>query len=81
MGVLVREKLDVFLHWCSAVKDRRFHFGQILAESRVLILDLIRKFTGMAHNENCSFSGDRLDLLQGCKDEDSCFSEARLGLT
>ena len=81
VGLLVGQELDVLLHWCTSVKDSSLDIWHVLAESGVLVLNLISQFTGVAHDEYGSFAVDWFHLLESCEDEDSSLSETRFGLT
>lgn len=82
VGVLVAEQLDVLLHWSSAVEDTDLDIGQELGEAVVLVPNLVRQFTGMAHDQD---SGDArlwlvVHLLERSKNENSRLAETGLGL-
>lgn len=78
--LLVLENVDVLLDRGATVEDRSLHIGQVLAEARVLILDLERQLAGVAEDQDRGLASDRLDLLKGGQDEDSGLSETGLGL-
>jgi hypothetical protein len=80
MGIFVSQDLDVFLHGSATVEDGSLHLRHVLAESCILVLDLICKLTSVAHNQDGAFAGNWLDLLQCCKDENCCLPKTRLGL-
>lgn len=80
VGVLVLQNLGVLLDRGSTVEDSGLDLWHILAESGVFVLDLVGQFTRVAHDENRALSGDRLDLLKGCQDEDGCLTKTGFGL-
>lgn len=80
MRVLVLEDLGILLNWSSSVKDGCLDGGHILAETSILILNLVCKFTGVAHNQDGGLAGDGLNLLEGCEDEDGSFTKTRFSL-
>lgn len=79
--LLVLELVDVVLDGSTTVEDGGLDIRQVLAETSVLVLDLVGQLTGVAHDDNRALAGDRLDLLKGSQDEDGSFTETRLGLT
>ena len=80
VGLLVLEKLGILYDGGSTVEDCGLHIWHILAETSVFVLDLVRKFSGMAHDEDGGFAGDRFHLLEGGEDEHCSLTETRLGL-
>lgn len=78
--LLVLQEFDVLNDWCSTVEDRGLHIWEVLAEARVLVLDLIRKLASMAHDENLALSLYGFELMQCCQDKDRGLTETRLGL-
>ena len=80
-GLLVLEKLDVLLYRGTAIEDRGLHVWQILAESRVLVLDLVGEFSSVAHDQHRGFSRNGFQLVQSGQDEDRSLTETGLGLT
>ena len=79
-GVLVREDLNVLGHLRSTVEDRCLDVRHILAEPRILILDLVGQLSGVAHHQDRCLAFDGFDLLQRSQDEDCCFTETRFRL-
>lgn len=80
MGILVGQSLNVFLHRCTAIEYGSLDIRQVLAEAGVLILDLERKLSSVAHHENGGFSRNRLNLLE-CREHENCsFSQSRFRL-
>lgn len=53
----------------------------IFRETRILILDLERQFTGMTKNDHSHFIRTWFDLLQGSQHEHSRFTHTRFRLT
>lgn len=78
--LLVGEELDVLLHWRTTVEDGSLDVRHVLAESGILVLDLVGELTGVAHNQYRGLAIDWLHLLKSRKDEDCSLSETRLGL-
>jgi hypothetical protein len=79
-GVLVLEGFHVRLDGSTTIEDGCLDVGHILAETVVLITNLVSKLTSVAHDHNRNFSVDGLDLLQSSKDEDSRLTKTGLGL-
>lgn len=52
VGVLVLQDLGVLLDGGSTVEDSGLDLGHVLAESGVLVLDLVGQLTSVAHDEN-----------------------------
>lgn len=73
-GVLVLERLGVGLLAGTAVEDRGPDVGHVLAEPRVLVLDLVGQLSGVAEDDDAHLSSNGLDLLEGGDDEDSGFT-------
>ena len=80
MRLFVLEHLHVLLDRGAPVEDRRLDLGEVLAEARTLVLDLIGQLAGVAHDQDRRFAGDGLKLLEGGEDKDGRFPEARLRL-
>lgn len=80
VGLLVGQKLNVLLHWSTAVKDSGLDVRHVLAESGILVLDLVGELTGVAHDEDRGLAIDGLDLLQTGEHEDGSLSQSRFGL-
>lgn len=78
--ILVGEELDVFVDWRSAVEDTRFHVRHPFLEASVLIADLVSQLTGVAHDQDCRLSRNRVEKLKSCENEDCGFAKTRLGL-
>lgn len=81
VGLLVLQGLDILLHWCTTVKDGGLDVWEVFAEPGIFVLDLVREFAGVAHDQDGAFAGDRLNLLQCGEHEDCCFTETGFGLT
>lgn len=80
VSLVVLEDLGIGLNWSSSVEDSGLDLWHVLAESGVLVLDLVCKLTSVAHNEDRALASDRLDLLKGGEDEDGSLTETGLGL-
>jgi len=80
MGVLILENLGIFLNGSSSIKDSSLYIRHILAEASVLIFNLVGQLASVAHDEDRGLASDRLNLLEGCKDEDGGLTETRFGL-
>lgn len=80
VGILIGQKLDVFLHWRAAVEDRRLDLRHILAEASIFVLDLICQLASVAHYQDRCLALNRLDLLQSGEDEDSGLTKTGFGL-
>lgn len=78
--LLVRQSIDILLDWSASVEHSSLDIRKILAESSIFVLDLVGKFTGVAHHEDGAFSRNRFELVKRRQDEDSGLSETRLGL-
>ena len=52
MRVLIRQNLNVFLHRGSTVEYCRLDLWHILAESCILVFDLIGQFARVTHDEH-----------------------------
>lgn len=80
VGLLVGQDLNVLLHWGTAVKDSGLDVRHVLAESGILVLDLVGELTGVAHDEDRGLAIDGLDLLQTGEHEDGSLSQSGFGL-
>lgn len=80
VSVLVLQDLGILLDRSSSVENSCLHIGHILAETCVLVLDLVSKLTSMAHNQDRGLASDWLDLLEGGENEDCGLTETRFGL-
>lgn len=80
MCLLVLEELGVLRDRSSTIEDGCFHLGHVLAETCILILNLICKLTGVAHNQDRCLASHRLNLLESSKDEDSGLTQTGFGL-
>jgi hypothetical protein len=79
-GVLVLQSLHVGLDGGTTEEDASLDVGHVLAESVVLIANLVGQFTSVAHDNHRNLAIDGLNLLQSGKDEDSRLTQTRLGL-
>lgn len=80
VGVFAGQEFDILLHWGTSVEDCSLDVGHVLAEAGVFVLDLVRQFTGMTHDEHGGFAIDGLNLLESRKNEDSRLSQSGFGL-
>jgi len=80
VGFLVGQSFDILLDRGTTVEDRGLNVGQVLGETGVLILDLVGKLTGVAHNQDLALAGNGLQLVKGGQNEDSGLTETGLGL-
>ncbi len=78
--VFIFKEFGILDNWCSSVKDSGLHVWHILAESGVLILDLVSQLASVAHYQDGSFTGDWLNLLKSGENKDCSLTETRLGL-
>ena len=81
MCVLVFQNGNVLVDFDTSIKDGSFDFRHILAESSVLVLDLICKFSSMAHDEDGRLARNWLRLLKSREDKDGSFTKTRFCLT
>ena len=79
-GILVLDNLDILLDGGTTVEHASLDVRHVLAEPVVLVSDLERELTGVAHNQDRDLAVDGLDLLERGQDKDGCLSETRLGL-
>lgn len=79
-GVLALEDFGVFHDGSASIEDTCLDVRHVFAEPVVLVANLVSQLTSVAHNDDGNFSIDGLDLLEGSENEDSCLSQARLGL-
>lgn len=78
---LVLEQFDIFLNWCATVEHCGFDFWEVFAEASIFVLDLVCKFSCMAHNQNRGLTRDGFKLMKGGQDEDRRLTKTGLGLT
>lgn len=79
-SVLALESLDVVLDGSTTVEDTGLDVGHVLAESVVLVSDLVGQLTSVTHNNNRDLAVDGLNLLKRGQDKDGSLSQTRLGL-
>lgn len=77
---LVLQELDIFRHGCTTIEDCGLDIWQVLAESRVLVLDLEGQFSSVTHNEHLALAGNRIKRVKRGQHEDGGLTETRLGL-
>jgi hypothetical protein len=80
VGILVLEDLGVLGDGRATVEHSRLDIRHVLAETVVLVANLEGQFTGVAHDQDRTLAGDRLDLLQRRENEDSRLTKSGLGL-
>jgi hypothetical protein len=80
VGVLILENLGVLCDGSSTIEDSGLYLWHIFAETSVFVLDLIRKLTGVAHDQDGGFASDGIHLLKGGEDEHRGLTKARLSL-
>ena len=80
VGLLVLEKFGILGNRSSTIEDGSLHLRHIFAESSVLVLNLVRKFTGVAHNKDGGLAIDWLDLLERGEDEYGGLTKTGFGL-
>lgn len=80
IGLLVGKKLNILLDGGAAIEDRCLDIRKVLAETGVLVLDLVGQLASVAHDEDRTLAGNWLELVESCEDEHGGLSETRLGL-
>ena len=80
-GLFLGQNLNVFGHGSTTVEDLGFDIWQVLAETFVLALDLVGKFTSVTHDEHRAFSLNRLQSVESSQNEDSGLAQAGFGST
>lgn len=78
--VLVLQDLHVGLDGSATVEDLGLDVRHVLAESLVLIANLVGQLTCVAHDHDRHLAVDRLNLLKGRKHEHSRLAQTRLSL-
>jgi hypothetical protein len=73
-SVLVLECLYVGLDGSSTVEHTGLDIGHVLAETVVLVTNLVSQLSGVAHNNDGDLSVHRLDLLKGSENKDCSLS-------
>jgi len=82
MGALGRlEEFLILLNGSAAIEDDSADIGHILGESEVLIADLEGEFARVTEHDDRDPVFRRVELLEGCEDEDGGLSVTRFGLT
>lgn len=79
-SLLVLQSFDVGLDGGTTVEDAGLDIGHVLAETVVLISNLVGKFTSVTHDDHGYLAIDGLDLLESGEHENGGLSETRLGL-
>ena len=80
MCLLVLQNLSVLLDWGSSVEHCSLDVWHVLAETGILVLNLVSQLTSVAHNQDRCLARDGFDLLKGSQHEYRRFSETRFGL-
>jgi hypothetical protein len=80
VGVLVLQNFGILLDRSASVENCSFHVGHVLAETCVLVFDLVSKLTSVAHNQDRCLASDWLDLLESGEDEDCGLTKTRFSL-
>jgi hypothetical protein len=79
--VLVLKCLSILCDRNTSEENCCLDLWHVFRETLELIHDLISKFAGVAHDQDRSLAGDRLDILEGGQNKNCGFTESRLGLT
>lgn len=80
VSLLVLEELNVLGDGSTTVENGSLDLRHVLAESGVLVLDLVGELTGVAHNKDGGLAIDWLNLLEGRENENCSLTQTRLGL-
>ena len=75
-----RNLLLILGHRDAAKDNHALDVRHVLGEPLVLGINLVRKFTGVAHHKNVELAVGWFELLEGREDEDRRLAHARLGL-
>ena len=78
--LLVAEDILISLQGHTTIEDLGADLGQVLAETSILVLDLVSQLAGVAENDDRDLAGDGLDLLERSEDKNSSLTHTRLGL-
>lgn len=73
-SILVLENFNILGLAGTAVEDRSTDIRHVLAESGVLVLDLVSELASVAQHNDTDLTGNWLDLLKCSNDEDSSFT-------
>lgn len=79
-SLLVLQGLHVGLDGGTTVEDASLDARQVLAETVVLVTNLVGQLASVAHDHDGDLSIDGLDLLKGREHEDGSLTKTRLGL-
>lgn len=79
-GILVLQCLHIRLDGSTAVEDTSLDVRHVLAETVVLIANLVGQLSSVAHNNDRDLAVDGLNLLQSSKNKDCGLSQSGLGL-
>lgn len=80
VGILVLEDFGILLDGGPSVENGGLDIRHVLAESSVLVLDLVGQLTSVAHDQDRGLASNWLDLLEGGEDEDCGLTKTRFGL-
>lgn len=80
MLILIFQDSNVVLHRSATVKNGSTDIGHVLAETCILVLDLVSQLTSVTHDQYRYLARNRVDLLESCEDKDGSLTETRLGL-
>lgn len=79
--LVVLEELNIIINWHTTVESSTSNLWKVFCESIELLLDLIRKLSGVAKDQGSSWLGVSLvDLVQDREDEDSGLTHTSLSL-
>mmetsp|Transcript_24253 Transcript_24253/g.41165 ORF Transcript_24253/g.41165 Transcript_24253/m.41165 type:complete len:283 (-) Transcript_24253:275-1123(-) len=67
--LVVSKGLNVLLNVDTSVEDAGLNILQVLGESLIFSLNLVRQFTGVCEHQHMHFSVDRGDLVQSSQNE------------
>lgn len=79
-SLLVLQGLHVGLDGCTAVEDASLDAGHVLAETVVLVANLVGQLASVAHDDDRDLAINRLELLEGGENKDGSLTQTRLGL-
>lgn len=77
---LVLQSLHIGLDRGTTVEDTSLDVGHVLAETVVLITDLVGQLTCVAHDDDSNLAIHRLNLLKSGKNKNGRLTKTRLGL-
>lgn len=80
MLILIFQNRNIILHRSTTVENSSTDIRHVLAETRVLVLDLVGKLTSVAHDQYRYLARNRVDLLKGRENEDRRLAQTGFGL-